>query len=634
MDLDQLLKAAEQEEQQLLWEGTFAQYLRMVADNRGLARLSHARIHDMITSRAVGQGSHGQPMYGLFSEELYGLDEPLGRLVEYLASAAQRSDSRHRILLLLGPPASGKSSIVNLIKKGLEDYSRTEEGALYAIKGCPMQEEPLHLIPPHLRPALEKDFGIYVEGDLCPRCRYVLRREHEGQVSRMPVSRVALSEREGVGIGTFVASEPAAQNAGLLVGSIDNSLLGGDRLEVAGRAYRLDGELNVANRGLMEFAEIFKCEPELLVLLLGLAQEQVIKMGRFGSVYADEAIIAHSNQADFEAFAADPRTEALRDRIITIKIPYNLRVSDELRIYRKLLPGTGPAEPHMAPLMLAAAATYAVLSRLDPPSKAGMSLPDKLRLYDGWFVPPYTPQDARSIRASNPDEGTTGFSSRYVMNRLSGLITSRHLRCVTPLAALEALWTGIGEHITLAAGDRAHYARLLEQAVQHYDLLARREVQRAFSEDIDEESERLFGQYWANASAFCQVKAGATVDERSMRRLEKVLGVTERGKNRFRQGVLNNLSDIQARGQVVDHTSDSQIQQGIESMLLPTSREVEAGLGDEERKEAARRRLVQRYGYCDACAEDLLDYVEFVLAGNRAMQVTRSHVVRWNWGER
>ena len=269
MDLDELLKAAEQEEERLLWEGTFAQYARMVVDNPALARLSHTHIHDMIISYGVEQGRYGHPVYGLFNGELFGLDEPLSRLVEYLASAAQRSEARLRILLLLGPPASGKSSIVNLIKRGLEAYSRTAPGALYAIQGCPMQEEPMHLIPPHLRPQLEKEFGVYVEGDLCPRCRYVLRREHHGRVSQMPVRRIAMSEFESVGIGTFVASDPGAQNVALLVGSVDNNLLGGDRQEVAGRAYRLDGELNVANRGLMEFAEIFKCESGLLAVLPG-----------------------------------------------------------------------------------------------------------------------------------------------------------------------------------------------------------------------------------------------------------------------------------------------------------------------------------------------------------------------------
>ena len=636
MDLDELLKAAEQEEGQLLWDGTFAQYLGMVVDNPALARLSHARIHDMVAWHGVGQGRSGQPGYGLFIDELFGLDEPLGRLVQYLASAGQRSEARHRILLLLGPPSSGKSSIVNLVKQGLEAYSHTEEGALYAIKGCPMQEEPLHLIPAHLRPELEKEFGIYVEGDLCPRCRYVLRREHEGRVSQMPVRRIAISERESVGIGTFVASDPGAQSVGLLVGSIDTDQLGGDRLEVAGRAYRLDGELNVANRGLMEFAEIFKCEPGLLVLLLGLAQEQVIKMGRFGSVYADETVIAHSNQGDFEAFAADPRTEALKDRIIAIKVPYNLGVGDEVRIYGKLLPGVGTAGVHVAPLVLPAAAAFAVLSRLDPPDRSGMSLLDKLRLYDGSFVAGHTQRDAASLRASNPDEGMSGISPRYVMNRLSGLVAQQSEGCVTPMALLKALWAGVGEHIALASGDRARYALLLQDAVKQYDLLALREVQRASVEGFQEERARLFEVYWAGVQAYCQDREETATDERAMRRIEVALGVPERARKRFRQEVFHDLSTAQAQGQGVEEATAPQVREGIERVVFPSLKEVERNLsaaGEEEggRKAAIHQRLVQVYGYCDACASDLLDYVGFILRGNQALRVTRAHAVRWQW---
>ena len=135
MDLEQLLEAAEQEEQRLLWEGSFAQYLRIVTENPSLARLSHARVYDMIMAHGVEGGPRGKPVYGLFKEDIFGMEEPLERLVQYFASAAKRFEVRKRILLLLGPPASGKSTIVALIKKGLEKYTRDEVGALYAIKG-------------------------------------------------------------------------------------------------------------------------------------------------------------------------------------------------------------------------------------------------------------------------------------------------------------------------------------------------------------------------------------------------------------------------------------------------------------------------------------------------------------------
>ena len=256
-----------------------------------------------------------------------------------------------------------------------------------------MQEEPLHLVPERLRPELEEQYGIHIEGDLCPKCRYVLRTEYLGKISEMPVRRVTFSEQEATGIGYYIATNPNPSDASLLVGSIDTSQLDGDRLDVAGKAFRLDGEFNVANRGLIELVEMFKADRHLLTTLLGLAQEQLIKMERFGSVYADEAIIGHSNEGDFATFAADEQSEALKDRIIAVQIPYNLRVDEEVKIYGKILETSDIQGMHVAPLTLPSASTLAVLTRLDPPARQGMSLIEKLRLYDGQMVSNYTKQD-------------------------------------------------------------------------------------------------------------------------------------------------------------------------------------------------------------------------------------------------
>ena len=304
------------------------------------------------------------PSMASFEGEIFGLERSLDRIVQYFAASAQRMEVRKRILLLLGPPASGKSSVVDLIKRALERYTRTDEGAVYGISGCPMQEEPLHLVPERLRGNLQEKYGIYVEGDLCPRCRYMVRGEYGGQVSKVPVRRVTFSEQEAIGIGYYVATNPNPTDASLLVGSVGSSQLEGDRLEVAGKAFRLDGEFNVANRGMIEFVEMFKADRHLLTSLLGLAQEQVIKMERFGSLYADEAVIGHSNEGDFDSFASDERSEALKDRIIAVRIPYNLSVGEEVNIYQKMMKGSTLQDVHMAPLTLPANSVFAVLSRL------------------------------------------------------------------------------------------------------------------------------------------------------------------------------------------------------------------------------------------------------------------------------
>ena len=186
--IESILVESERELNRFKWEGSFAEYLRMVIENPAISRLSHALIHEAILAEGIDILRDGDRVYRLFEGEIFGLERALSRVVQYYAASAQRLEVRKRILLLLGPPAAGKSSIVDLIKRALERYTRTDEGAVYAISCCPMQEEPLHLIPRALRAGLQEQYGIYAEGDLCPRCRYVLKTEHNGNVARMILS--------------------------------------------------------------------------------------------------------------------------------------------------------------------------------------------------------------------------------------------------------------------------------------------------------------------------------------------------------------------------------------------------------------------------------------------------------------
>ena len=295
VEIRKLLDDARKGWESLSWEGTFEQYLNMVIADPDLARYSHTRIYDMVQWAGTAPGPEGVPQYNTFAGEIFGLDRALDRMVRYFHAASQGLEVRKRILLLMGPPASGKSSIVNLLKSGLESYSRAGEGAAYAIVGCPMQEEPLHLIPGERRRELAQDLGLYIEGDLCPRCRYNLRHEYGGDIARVRVRRIVFDQSAGVGMGSFVATSLQSQDISRLVGGVDLSSFSGDRLEDAGKGLRLDGELEAANRGIMEFIEIFKSDERFLTVMLGVTQEQVIKLDSFGFVYADEAIIAHSN---------------------------------------------------------------------------------------------------------------------------------------------------------------------------------------------------------------------------------------------------------------------------------------------------------------------------------------------------
>ena len=639
----EFLQEAEREAGRFDWQGTFADYFNMIGDNPSISRLSHRMVHDAIAANGVKEDPEtGKPAYTLFADKVYGQDDTIESIVEYFASSARRLEIRKRILLLLGPPASGKSTIVAMIKEALEGYTRTDEGALFAIKGCPMQEEPLHLIPHNLRPKLQEEYGIYVEGDLCPRCRYMVRSMYKGQISAVPVVRVVFSEQEAVGIGYYVATSNPT-DASLLVGSVDTSQLEGDRLEVAGKAFRLDGELNVANRGLMEFVEIFKVDAHLLTTLLGLAQEQLIKMDRFGSVYADEAVVAHSNEGDFRSFMADPSSEALRDRIMRIYVPYNLRVRDEVKIYRKLLVSSGLDRVHIPPLTLPAVSTFAVLSRLISPTKPTVSIIDKLRAYDGHDVENFSQDDVTKERQSNPTEGMSGISPRAVMNRLSARASTPDVVCLSPLNALDSIWHGRSESVSLTEEDSASFISYLREAVEDYNDQAVHDVQKAFAERFELTAAELMSDYLADVAAALSLDSPNRVpreSERNMREMERQVGVSERAKGSFRREIYAFFEDLKARDVEFDYTTERRIRAAVEKRLFPDRKALRNELEEprassrlaewRRRRASIHRRLVRTYGYCEVCANDLVEYVVFLLKGNAAFRVTHNDI-EWRW---
>ena len=621
------------------WEGTFENYLRLVTDDPQIPRLSHKLIYDSIIAAGVEESPLGEPVYKLFDDEIFGLEDKLERTVQYFASAANRLEIRKRILLLLGPPASGKSTIVALLKKALQDYTQSEQGTVYAIKGCPMQEEPLHLIPHEMRSTIKEQYGIHIEGDLCPKCRYILHSKYQGKIADMPITRVVFSEQEAIGIGFYIATNPNPSDASLLVGSIDTNQLEGDRLTVAGKAFRMDGEFNVANRGMVEFGEIFKADKHLLTTLLGLAQEQLIKMERFGSVYADEAIVAHSNEGDFDTFMSSEHSEALKDRIIAIQVPYNVRVRDEVRIYKKMLSSSVSQGAHLAPLTLSTISTYAVLSRLDAPDRQGMSLLDKLRAYDGRVVSHVSVDDVKQMMRKHPNEGMSGLSPRYVMNRLSGVASDPEISCLPPLRALNALWEGLSENVSLDMFNHAKFIGFVKDTVEEYGDLAVRDIQRAYKEGFEDSAKELLDDYLVNIEAFCSGREG---NERDMRDMEKQCGVVEKGRADFRHQINKYFSNLKSRNVEYDHSSEHRLQTAIETRLFPDRRTLERALTkprmgktkrvewDRQRK-AIKDRLEKDYGYCQVCAEDVVDYGLHVLKKGSVVKPQKTEGIDWQW---
>ena len=629
MDLVKRLEEYRDRERELTWEGTFAQYFEIASKRPQVARLSHERIYHMIMDAGVEATRTGEPHYKFYSQEIFGIEKPLQQIVDYFHSAAQRLEVRKRVLLLMGPVGGGKSTIVYLIKRGLEAYSRTDEGAIYALRDCPMHEEPLHLIPVDLRPDIEKEFGLYIEGDLCPHCRFMIDNQYRGHIEDVPVKRITFSEKYRVGVGTFTPSDPKSQDISELVGGIDLSTIGEVGVESDPRAYRFDGELNIANRGIMEFVEMLKTDEKFLYVLLTLSQEQNIKTGRFSMIYADEVVVSHTNEHEYQAFVGNKKSEALQDRIILVKVPYNLRVSDEIKIYEKLLKQSSLQNVHIAPYTLRVASVFAVLTRLEPSKKAGMSPMKKLRLYDGEDIEDFKQKDIKELQEEAVREGMDGISPRYVINRLSNALIKQNVTCINPIDALRALRDGLDQHTSITREERDRYLNFISEARKEYDEMARKEVQRAFVYSYEESARTLLNNYLDNVEAYCnKTKLRDPItdeemepDEQLMRSIEEQIGITENAKRSFREEILIRISSLARKGLTFEYTSHERLKEAIEKKLFADLRDVvkittSARTPDKEQLRKINEvvnRLMAEHGYCHVCANEILRYTGSLL---------------------
>jgi predicted Ser/Thr protein kinase len=1075
------LQALRQEREALKWEGTFQEYFELVTQNPRLAQLSHARVNEMVHAAGVeklNEGSRDEIIrYNFFADELYGIEEAIAKIVEYFKSSAQRLEVRKRILLLMGPVGGGKSTIVTMIKRGLEQWTRTELGAVYAIKGCPMHEDPLHLIPHELRPEIERMYGIYIEGDLCPHCQYELQHNTGGRHEDVRVHRITFSEKDRIGIGTFAPSDPKCvtgdtilltnrgmlrfdeiqnevcadedrflkfnvgvhglngfestshfYNGGIkptrriktrlgyeiegsmvhpvlvlkngqavwtklseiqtgdfvalqrgqnlfgtaiklpkfnyagaesrggnknltlpteisedlarilgylvaegsitdtavwltngnervindfvetcerlfnvrpkiyrkqtthavsigisciklvnwleqvcglkrgaankripqivmtapksvflaffeglswgdgtisarkslgsnrfkiatasaemarqmqvallnlnivsalyyekiqnkftaysvvvtgdavqdlldlipslrekctdpienlaakrgrtnfdvipeiqqpikevlqaikqngkalyrlnryatagdwgrsatrttlqkliahgeqtlgfdsvlleplrerlndnllwlevkeindgfdqvydltvpnthsfcangfinhnsqdvteLTGSIDLSTIGEIGVESDPRAYRFDGELNIANRGVMEFIEILKCDSKFLYSLLTLSQEQNIKTGRFAMIYADEVILSHTNENEYASFVGDRKSEALQDRIILVKVPYNLRISQEERIYDKLLKQSEALRNiHIAPNTLKVSAMFAVMTRLEEPKRASVDLVKKMKLYDGEEVEGYKTKDVRELKDDAVREGMDGISPRYIINRLSSALVKDGVTCINPIDALRTIKNGFEQHTGITTEQKEKYLNLISMARKEYDEMAKIEVQRAFVYSFEEMAKTICNNYLDNVEAYCnkeRIKDPITEeemepDEALMRSIEQQIGISENAKNTFRQEILIRISSFARKGKPFEYKSHERLKEAIEKKIFADLKDVvkittstKTPDPDQLRRiNEVINRLVEDHGYCAVCANELLNYVGTLLS--------------------
>ena len=630
LDFAALIERDRSEQQQQQWRGTFLEYLEIVKADPKVADLAHKRLYEMIIARGVSEldvesdpqakrlfGDRRIRVYHFFKDEFFGMERTLEKIVRYFHSAAMGGEESRQVLYLMGPVGSGKSSLVEHLKRGLEELP-----PIYAIDGCPMHEEPLHLIPRHLRPAFEDMLGVRIEGDLCPVCRWRLKEEFGGKYEEVPVHTVRFSARARRGIAVVPPVDPNNQDTSVLIGSEDISKL--DRYsEGDPRVLELNGAFNAGNRGIVEFIEVFKNETEYLHTMITATQEKFVPApGRHGTVYVDCCIVAHSNEAEWQKFKADHTNEAILDRIVVVKVPYNLRLSEEVKIYQKFLRRARFAAK-IAPHTLEIASMFAILTRLEPTPKC--DLMTKLRIYNGEEVlEKGRPKKltAHELMEDAKREGMFGISTRFIMKALDTALTQND-GVIHPINVREALIQMVKDG-DFPEDTRKQYLEFLQDTLHKaYLELLEKDITKAFVYSFRDQAETLFQNYLDHAEAFVtksRVKDPVThedmdPDEGFLRSIEEQIAVIGPAAQGFRQEVIAYLWAASRRGEKISYESYEPLKEAIERKLTSSVREIsrivtKARTRDEEQRkkyDAMVENLIEQ-GYNEESIDTILKY--------------------------
>ena len=380
---------------------------------------------------------------------------------------------------------------------------------------------------------------------------------------------------------------------------------------------------------MMEFQEILKLDEKFLWHLLSLAQEGNFKAGRFALISADELIIAHTNETEYRSFISNKKNEALHSRIIVMPIPYNLKVSDEERIYQKMIKDSDMADDHIAPHALKAAAIFSILTRLEVPKKQGIDLVKKMRLYDGENVGGYNTVDVEDLKKEYPSEGMNGIDPRYIINRISSAIIRKEVPSINALDVLRSLKDGLDQHPSISQEDREKYMNYIAIARKEYDEIARNEVQKAFVYSYEESAKTLMNNYLDNVEAYCNKNrlrdplTGEEMnpDEKLMRSIEEQIGVSENAKKAFREEILIRLSAFARKGKRFEYDSHERLREAIQKKMFADLKDVvkittSSKTPDESQLKKINEviaTLIDEYGYNSTSANELLQYVGSLL---------------------
>ncbi len=613
------------------FDGTLSEYLEILESKPGVTRLAHKRLYDAIASHGITRmtnsdarcnklfGGEEVRTYDYFQSKFFGMERSLAKIMRFLRSASLKGEESRQVLLLLGPVGAGKSALMERIKTVLE-----ETEPMYHIEGCPIHEEPLHLIPRSLRDEFKEIYGINIEGDLCPVCRHNLKEKYNNDYMSVPVKQSSFSVRGRRGVGVVPPMDANSQDVTILVGSEDISKL--DLYsEDDPRVLSLNGAFNVGNRGIVEFVEVFKNEIEFLHTMITATQEKAVPSpGKGPMIYFDGVILAHCNEAEWNKFKSENTNEAILDRIVRVNVPYSLEYSEETKIYEKML-GLSDFDGHIAPHTLEIASMFAVLSRLHPSNKVDAMT--KMKIYNGKDVIEQghvKKVDITDLREETRDEGMTGISTRFIMKAIDASLSDSDKNMVTPISIRDALIKQVKDQIVVE-DDRNRYLDFLGKTLHdEYMRILEKEITKAFVSAYDEQAESLFNNYLDHAEAFVNlttVKDSVTneeikPDEAFMASIEEQIGIVGTSKENFRIDITSYMFSKLRRGEKVNWKSYTPLREAIENKLTASVRDISRIVTKSKSRDKKQqgkynemvKTLIDEYGYNEASAEEVIKF--------------------------
>ena len=628
-----LLKAIQEQREatkKAKFEGTLIDYMEYVKENPTVVKSAHRRLFEAVEKHGIEVMPDSDPrkkkifdgenirIYNYFKDEFFGMERAIAKVMRFLKSAAHKGEESRQVLLLMGPVGAGKSALTEHIKRALEGET------YFHLKGDPQRGEPLQLVPRSLRPVVEKELGVKIEGDISPVVQYELKEKYDGKYENYPVVESTFSQRGRRGVASVPPMDANSQDVSVLIGSVDISKLD-QYSEEDPRALSLNGAFNVGNRGIVELVEVFKNEIEFLHTIITATQEKRIPSpGKSDMLHFDGVILAHCNEAEWNRFQSEHTNEAILDRVVKINVPYCLELDQEVKIYEKML-GVSSFDCHIAPHTLRVAAMFSVMSRLKDSNKC--DLLTKMKIYNGEEVIEkgrVKRIDIKDLRDEATNEGMNGISTRFITKALDAALTDSDKKMITPVSVIESLTAMIKDQIT-DEEFKSKCLRIIQQTVrEEYLKILETEIAKAFVSAYEEQAQALFDTYLDNAESYTTrqtmkdrvTKEERKPDENFMKSLEEQIGISGSARDGFRSDVTAYMFAQMRRGARVDYRSYEPLKEAIESYLISSVKDMarivtKSKTRDEEQQKKHSemiRTMIEQYGYSEDSAEEILAY--------------------------